>query len=224
MFGDAINGVRWPNLDNEAMTYLADYSWRFPIVSECIFNLWFKGERHCRRIWVSSSIFQKLLKIVATNYDIESRPFGCGCSIGGFLCSAVSFPSDVELILDFDGLPVGHFLGESKLIVSSFPKLISGSPEGDGSAKKTQRDENQKRIGDFEFKPKERRPEFGSLLFSIVGLIMAFFFCVRGLSLRDGGYRFAGVALFCVGVLLAIDSTIGFLLGLDLWRLGRQVL
>lgn len=62
----------------------------------------------------------------------------------------------------------------------------------------------------------------GSLIISLIGIPMAFFVAGKGDDLWSRGRRVLGAGLMCAGLLIAFESTIGFLFGLDLWSIGAR--
>jgi hypothetical protein len=94
------------------------------------------------------------------------------------------------------------------LTLTGTPKLVSGPPKQAGEYRQPEREGYQQRISDLKPVAKERRPEFGSLLFALLAM-------AGSIAL----IRFGGRWGFVAGVLLALDGTFGVLLGLDLWSL-----
>lgn len=60
--------------------------------------------------------------------------------------------------------------------------------------------------------------ELGSFLLAIAGIPLAFLISGKGDDMWRAGRRGWGGLCFCVGMLLAFESTIGFAFGFDLWR------
>jgi len=78
------------------------------------------------------------------------------------------------------------------------------------------RKDYQERIGNFEFKTQERRPEFGSLLAAMAAIFLGI------AAIGNGGLRGWRMLLGLAGILLIFDGTFGFLFGFDFWCLGER--
>jgi hypothetical protein len=61
---------------------------------------------------------------VVFDQNVNPSAFGSDGCLGGLIGSASRDCGRVDLVLNFDGLPVGGFLCESELIVASPPKSI----------------------------------------------------------------------------------------------------
>lgn len=102
-------------------------------------------------------------------------------------------------------------LNEFELALSSLPKVVGRSPEQTGEDKQPESKKGHQRIGNFEMDPEERRPELGSFILALLGVVPAVFFMSRN-----------GI-IFLFGFFLAFESTVGFLLGIDLWSIGKML-
>lgn len=90
-------------------------------------------------------------------------------------------------------------------------QVASGPIQKPSGNEKTSGEQRNERVSYLEPVAKERRPELGSLLASVLTLVAAFFF-----GDRRGAVVFAP--------LLIVYSVIGLLLGLDLWSLLRRAI
>jgi hypothetical protein len=83
--------------------------------------------------------------------------------------------------------------------------------------KQTSSENNNENVRNLQ-SPTEYRPEFGSLIASLVSLFGGFLLCIA--ARRFGG----ALDWFCLslGLLLIVQSTVGLLFGLDWWSLGRR--
>ena len=114
--------------------------------------------------------------------------------------------------------------GNGDLLLASSPQLPGGPPQCYGCNSEYESKKNEKRIRDLEPKTEERRPELGSLILSMFGIVV-FFICIcRGLILGwERGARLRGWCYLITGSLALLYSTIGFLLGWDIWSLSSSI-
>ena len=105
-------------------------------------------------------------------------------------------------------------------VIFCVPYQIPSRPvQREGGEKKKEREYHNKRVGDFK-SSSSYRPELGSLISSLLGLIMAFVFGCRARYLLPYS-SFVGVVCLLIGVVLSFQSTIGLLFGFDAWSLLR---
>lgn len=111
-------------------------------------------------------------------------------------------------------LPLGGSFGSND-------KSPSRPPKGERCEKQQSSKSNQQGIRDFEPITKERGPEFGSLLLSIIAMAIAFPILAVGQDLWDSKMRWRGGFLVALSIWTGFQSTIGLLFGFDLWSLWR---
>src|SRR5262249_14125843 len=96
-----------------------------------------------------------------------------------------------------------------------------GEKEVPGGDEQTSREQRDQGIRNFQSVAKERRPELGSLLTSVLALCLAFFLGAEGDNLYNRGFRWSGRLVLASGPLLIVYAVFGLLLGLDPWSIWR---
>jgi hypothetical protein len=75
-------------------------------------------------------------------YDyIKSSPFGCYGSVGGLYCGTVRFPSNIELILSLNELPIRNFFSEGDLLFAGSVQSIGSGNESTSKNKQAEREQ-----------------------------------------------------------------------------------
>lgn len=103
--------------------------------------------------------------------------------------------------------------------VSAFNELFRGAMQEPSGTEKEESEGSNKRVSDFKPVTKERRPKFGSFLLAVLGMGGVFLLADRAADLWSCRRRLLSGVLFALALALIIQSTAGFLLGLDIWSL-----
>ncbi len=113
-------------------------------------------------------------------------------------------------------LSLGSFIGADD-------QIASRQPESKRSERQQRGENSYQRIGDFESEPIKRRPELGSLFVAILCLGLAFPAAAFASDAWRSGRRAIGSFMFCVVAFMGLQSTIGVLLGIDVWSIWRML-
>jgi hypothetical protein len=97
---------------------------------------------------------------------------------------------------------------EPQLLRATKPEFIGGAPQQPRKYQEARSEDGKQRIGNFQANTEERRPKFGSLIVALLGMFPAVLLI-----------RFGGVLRTTLGIVLALESIVGLLLGVDLWSL-----
>ena len=149
--------------------------------------------------------------------DQEARPVGYLIS-GGLAVVVQNNPVHRSLwrsAIDNDYFGICRYVG-SKL---SLGGILGATDEAcRGHPQKRSKDHKQG-IGDFQPVSKERRPEFGSLIGSVLGLWIGWFCLVKRDDYKGIGFVFWRRAIVFFGYCLGMSSIFGILVGLDPWSI-----
>jgi hypothetical protein len=95
---------------------------------------------------------------------------------------------------------------------------LGHSPQSVSKHRQGEREQSQQGVRYLDTESQERRPELGSFLTAVIAMVGGIVCAGKSGQWR---LRWQRAAAEMAGVLLIVDGTVGFLVGLDLWSILR---